>query len=99
MIREFETNNRKVFIIDYSNQKEVEMIANLLDLKGRILNQSSPVLIMTIFNDKSYATPKFMRTAEQATREVMDLVERQALVGLNHPKKIILRGYSLLFRK
>jgi len=99
MVREILVSNKKVFIIDYSNQKEAEMIADVLDLKERIIKQSSPALIMTIFNDKSYATPKFMRTVEQTTREVERLLGKQAIVGLNQPKKLILKGYNLLFRK
>lgn len=98
-IRKITRENKEIFIIDYSDCKESEMITLVSELKRQIFEDNKPVLILSIFNDKCYATPKFVRRAEQETREVMRLIKKQAMVGVNETKKMILKGYNFLFRK
>jgi hypothetical protein len=91
--------DKQIFIVDYSDCKETEMIDLQLDLKNQVLNLNKPVMVLAIFNDKSYVTPKFMRAAEDATRDTLHLLEKQVMVGLSDTKKMILKGYNFLFGK
>jgi hypothetical protein len=88
-----------VLVIDYSNLKEAEMIEKAIAAKDLILTENKPVLLLSIYNDKGYATPSFMRTIEKETRVILHLIEKQAVTGLNDTKKILLKGYNFLFQK
>ncbi len=98
-IEKIEKFFKEVYIIDYSDCKEAEMIGLVTELKKQVVGEGRPILILSVFNDRCYITPKFMRHAEQQTREALHLIEKQAMVGLSETKKIILKGYNLLFRK
>lgn len=88
-----------IYIIDYSNLKEDNMIGLAMKLSEEIKKANQLVRIISTFNDKSYVTPRFMRSVEAITLEVRDLIQGQAVVGLNATKKIILKGYNLMFQQ
>lgn len=88
-----------IFIIDYSDCKEYQMISLVQSLKEQILLFNKTVSVLSVFNDKSYATPTFMRELKAATREVNYLLDREAVVGLSDTKKMILKGYNFFFGK
>lgn len=88
-----------IYIIDYSNLKEENMIGLVMKLSDEVKKTSQLIRIISIFNDKSYVTPRFMRSVEAITREMRDLIQGQAVVGLNATKKIILKGYNLMFQQ
>jgi hypothetical protein len=98
-IEHIKVESSEVYIIDYSDCKEAEMIVLVSQLKEKILTGNKKVLILSIINDRCYVTSKFMRHAEKETGEVLHLIEKQATVGLNETKKMILKGYNFLFRK
>lgn len=98
-IENLKFGNKEVYIIDYSDCKEAEMIALVSQLKMKVLKGNKQVLILSIFNDRGYVTSKFMRHAERETREALHLIQKQAMVGLNETKKLILKGYNFLFKK
>lgn len=90
---------RTIIVIDYRDLTEAEMI-ELVNKSGEIIKMENiPQLLLTCFNDRSYATPNFMRVAEKVTAENLHLIEKSALVGLSETKKILLKGYNLLFRR
>jgi hypothetical protein len=90
-------NKKEILVIDYSNRKEAEMLKRITALGELIKKENKHVLMLAIFNDKSFATPTFMRQNEKVTREVGHLIEKKALIGLNDAKKIILEGQNKLF--
>ncbi len=98
-IEKLTEDNKQIFVIDYSDCKEAEMIALVLELKKQMLSTNRPVMILSIFSAKSYATPKFMREAESSTREVIHLIEKSAMVGLSKTKKMILKGFNFLLKR
>ena len=98
-IERIEANSKVVYIIDYSDCKESEMIDLVIRLKHQIVEGGQSVVILSTFNDGCFATPKFMRHVEEETREALHLIEKQAIVGLSETKKLILKGYNFLFRK
>lgn len=98
-IEKITKDGRDIFIIDYSDCKEYQMISLIQTLKKQVLLFDKPVSILSVFNDKSYATPAFMREIKAATRETIHLLDREAVVGLSDTKKMILKGYNFLFNK
>lgn len=88
-----------MFVIDYSNSPESRMIADVSELKAIILNEQKQVLILSIFNTNSFATPKYVRHVESEIREVEDLIGKQAVVGLTDVKTWILKGVNLWVKK
>lgn len=88
-----------IYVIDYSNLNEDNMIGLVLKLSEEVKKANQLGHFISIFNNKSYATPRFMRSVEAATREVQNLIQDQAMVGLNPTKKIILKGYNLMFQR
>lgn len=96
-IRKITRNNKEIVIIDYSDCKEAEMIDLLSELKRQLLSHNKPIILLSIFNSKSFATPNFMREARVATHETIHLLEKRAMVGLSETKKMILKGYNFLF--
>jgi hypothetical protein len=98
-IEKITSRGKDIYIIDYSGCKESEMIELVSSLKTRIVTEGKRVSVLTVFDDRCYATPAFMRRAEKETQEALSLVEKQAMTGLNETKKMILRGYNFLFGK
>ena len=87
----------EILVIDYTGCKEAQMIQLITKFRELIQTHSKPVLILSIFDDDTYATPAFMRHAELETGEVIRLIEKAAFVGLSQTKKIILQGFNVLF--
>lgn len=92
-------HDQEICTVDYRDLKEAEMIKAASELRQLIAQDNKPVVVLTIFNDKAYVTPAFMRHAEKETAEVLHLLDRVAFLGLSPTKKIILNGYNLLFRR
>lgn len=98
-IEKITMGGRDIFIIDYSDCKEYQMISLIQTLKKQVLLFDKPVSILSVFNDKSFATPAFMREIKTAVRETSHLLDREAVVGLSDTKKMILKGYNFFFGK
>ena len=93
-------NGQEILIIDFSSRKEAEMISMMIEFRSIIIADAKPQLALGIFNDRSYITPKFMAAFRKEKRvEVTPFIKRQAVVGLNETKKIILKGYNLFFNR
>jgi hypothetical protein len=84
-----------IYLIDYSNLNEDNMIGLALKLSEEVKKANQVAQFISIYNDKSYATPRFMRSVEAATSEVQNLIQDQAMLT----KKIILKGYNLMFQR
>ena len=91
--------NKPVFIIDYTNSSESQMIETIKEAKRLIFQKNEPVLILAIFDDKIFITPNFMKVAIHETKEVINLIEKQAIVGLSPVKKLILKGYNFTLNR
>ena len=93
------SGNNELYIVEYSDCKESEMIDLVKEVGKMVIAGGKSVCILSIYNDRSYATAKFMRQVEKETRDALPLIKKQAIVGLNDSKKMILKGYNFLFRK
>ncbi|MBS1554649.1 MAG: hypothetical protein JSU09_06965 [Bacteroidetes bacterium] len=88
-----------VYLIDYSDLKVSEMVELLHEAENMMLEKSLKCCLISVFNDRNFATPLFMREAEKVTLDVDHLIQHQAIVGLNSTKKIILKGFNLLLNR
>src|SRR5687767_516696 len=98
-IEKVTTEGTEIYIVDYSDCKENEMIDLVKEVGRRLISNGRQACILSIYNEKSYVTGKFMRQVEKETREALPLIKKQAITGLNDTKKMILKGYNFLFRK
>jgi hypothetical protein len=92
-------NEQKIFVIDYRGGKEREMIEAVIELGNLIATNTEPVLVLSVFDDKTYVTPNFMRQVEKETAKVIHLIDKVAFLGLSSTKRIILNGYNLFFQR
>jgi hypothetical protein len=86
---------REVLCIDYANLKEAEMLALAEQARQAITTPPDKKLVLTNFSN-CFVTPRFVRHLESITPLVNPWIERNALVGLNKPKMMILKGFNLL---
>ena len=98
-IKEINKPDKYLFIVDYSDCKESEMIAGAKEVGRRIREKNKRVMILSIFNDRAYVTSRFMRVVEKENRDLSHLIDKQAVVGLNRIKKMILKGFNLLLKR
>jgi hypothetical protein len=88
---------KEVLIIDFSNCKEEQMIETLTEARDKVIAEKIPRLMLAIFNEKSFITPKFLHHFNSYKREdVIPYILKQALIGLSEPKKIIVKGVNYL---
>jgi hypothetical protein len=90
---------KEVLILDYSNCKEVEMIKVFDDAKDFIQRVNKKVVTLSIFNNRNFVTPKFVRHLESELREVDGLITRNSVVGLSITQLWILKGINAWYKK
>lgn len=83
--------------MDYADLKEDAMIQLLTRAAQMIREQNEPFLVISIYNERCFITPKFMRVVETVTKDLYHLIKGQAVVGLTPVKKLILKGYNFFF--
>jgi len=98
-VQRLQVNEKEILILDYSSCKEAEMMALATEFMQLALAENKMVLVMTVYNEKGFVTPKVMAHFEKVTSQILHLVDKAALVGLSPTKKIILKGYNLLFNR
>ena len=92
--------DKEILVIDFSGRKEDEMIRMMIEFREIIIAGNKPVLVLGILNEKNYLTSGFMQSFRKVKRnEVTPFIKKQALIGLNDTKKIILKGYNLFFNR
>jgi len=92
-------NGVKIVLVDYSSLREdevIELVSKLLEL---VLSGNERVHILSVYNEKNFITPRLMRHIEKVTKQSVHLIDKMAIVGLTPTKKVILKGYNLIFRK
>jgi hypothetical protein len=83
-VRKITYRDKEIIVIDYSGQKEDEMIQTVSEAIKLIHALEKPALLLSIFNEKNYGTPKFLRYLEaeiKATEEVIFLPEKPQSVS------------------
>lgn len=90
-----EIQGKEIVAIDYSNLKEAGMIALAIEAKAFIMKTDLPKLIINFFHN-TYVTPAYVRHMEKESEAIKKFIARNALIGLNTPKMMILKGFNLL---
>lgn len=98
-IRILNFEKKSIIEIDYSDFKEAGMIKLVDQLEQELLLRNTPQLILSTFNEKNFATSKFMRHAERKTARNIHLINKLAFVGLSSTQIMILKGYNFLFKR
>ncbi len=96
-IRKVTIQGKSILCIDYTGLRESGMMELGTAATQVILNENEPQYILTCFSN-TYATPAYVRHMERNAELVRHLIFRNALVGLNKPKMMILKGFNMVAR-
>lgn len=61
--------DREIMIIDFSDCKEDQMIVLMTEFRNKLIAGKKMELILTVLNEKSYITPKFMKAFREGRSE------------------------------
>jgi len=98
-VRKIFHKDDEITIVDYSGARENEMIATVEAASNRILHEGKETLVLSIFNNKNYVTPKFMRQVEATLKKADHLIVKNAVIGLSSTQQWILKGVNLWYKK
>lgn len=90
-----DVQGHSIICIDYSGCREHEMIALGTLATNYLLACTTPQLTLTNYRN-TFTTPAYVRHMESKAVLVKHLIARNALVGLNTAKIMILKGFNLL---
>ncbi len=86
---------KEVLIVDYTDLKGQAMIEIFEEAKDLFLSENKHYVALSLFSDKSYVSPSFIRHIEQELIKVEMLLDKQAVVGISTVQKWILKGLNL----
>ncbi len=99
-IRNIVAKGREILEVDFSNCKDAKMIDVLMDARKLLINGKKKQLVLALFNEKNFLTPKFMEHFRSDQREeAIAVIERQAIVGFNEVKRQIINGYNIIYNR
>jgi len=84
---------KTILVVDYAGCKEEEMLELAAKAKAWIMTGENSKLVISRYSNM-YITPRFVRFFENETNEVKPYLLRNALIGLNEPKKLILKAFN-----
>ena len=90
-----DVQGHSIVCIDYSGCREPQMIELGTLATDYLLSCGTPQLTLTNYKN-TYTTPPYVRHMESKAPLVKHLITRNALVGLNTAKIMILKGFNLL---
>ena len=91
--------NKEILIIDYSNCKEHAMIDLVTAARELIMKENKYVLLLSILNERTYATPKFVRHVEKELRAAEPLIVKNAVTGISVVQQWIVKGINLWHKR
>lgn len=92
-IKSIVLQGKSIIVVDYAGCKEDEMLALAALAKEAVKSEGTLKLVISRYSNM-YITPRFVRFFENETNEVKPFLKKNALVGLNEPKKIILKAFN-----
>jgi hypothetical protein len=97
-IQKITFNGKTIIYADFQGLKEQAMMDQVDEIVRILIEENKPQLMCYVYNEKNYATPKYMRHLEEATKKGKAFVDKSVIVAeLNWPKRVILKAYNLLF--
>lgn len=82
-------------VMDYAHCKEAEMLSVIDQSREIMLKRDKPIHLLSKA-DHCYATPVVVRHAERTVSEYKHKLSKQAIIGLNLPKRMIVKGFNFL---
>lgn len=99
-IKRVTLRGKEILEVDFSNSKEDQMIEILMEARRILISENKKQLVLALFNERNYLTPKFMdRFRMDQREEAIKVIEKQAIVGFNETKKQIIKGYNVIFNR
>jgi hypothetical protein len=99
-IQKINYNGKTIIHVDFTGLKEQGMIDHVDKVVEILLAENKAQLLLYEYSKSNYATPKYMRHLEEATKKVIPFVGKSVIVAeLNLPKRLILRAYNLVFNR
>ncbi|GCC52855.1 hypothetical protein SanaruYs_30940 [Chryseotalea sanaruensis] len=92
-IRVINIQGHSIIVVDYAGCKEDEMLALAALAKEAVKADGTLKLVISRYSNM-YITPRFVRFFENETNEVKPFLKKNALIGLNEPKKIIVKAFN-----
>ncbi len=90
--------DKEILVVDYSSSKEAEMIDIVTQARNIVVSEGNMVRLLSMFDEKNYATPKFMRHVEKELFTLEHRIERHAVTGLTTVKLMILKGLNMMLK-
>lgn len=97
-LRFFEQGNKNILEINYARLSEQEMIDLITEAAAWVKRKNVPIYVVAI-HERNYIRPGFVHHAKSVTGEILHLIRKMAFVGLTPTQSLILKGYSIFFRK
>jgi hypothetical protein len=99
-IQKITHNGKTVIHANFIGLKEQAMMDQVDEVVKILFAENKGQLLLYEYNKKNYATPRYMRHLEEATRKAMPFVKKSVIVAeLNWTKKVILKAYNLMFNR
>lgn len=96
-VRKIQHNDKEVLVVDFSDCRGDSMIEIFERAKSLALAEDKHVVVLNIFNNKTFVSRKFMRHIEQHLLAVDRLIDKQAIIGLSTIQDWILKGMNLWY--
>jgi hypothetical protein len=97
-VRLMRYKDREILVIDYSGCKGEKMIGQVDRAKALLLSENRSFPILSIFDNKTFVSPEFMRHIEKNVPELETFIEKQAIVGISTVQEWILKGMNLWYK-
>jgi hypothetical protein len=93
-VREINVYGQDIIWVDYEGCKTPEQMIQIFDeAMGFLLKKNERSLMLTSFKNASIL-PLFLYHLQEQTPHVAHLIKRNAFIGMNKSKKMVLKGIS-----
>lgn len=97
-LRKIVHKNKEILVLDYSDLKEGDMIELVSAARALIQQENKPVLVLSIFNRKNYASRKYIRHLEKELRQIEPLIAKNTVTGISEIQRWIVKGINLWYK-
>ncbi|MBX2900277.1 MAG: hypothetical protein KF775_11535 [Cyclobacteriaceae bacterium] len=94
-VRKIIHRNREIIVIDYSGYSGGVLIEILNEAQSLILSEKKKCAVLSIANNKTFASSPFIRHLENIFPNVAPLIEKQAIIGITPVQAWIVKGINL----
>lgn len=92
-MRRIDYRGKKIYLMDYSGLKEVEMIA-LTNQHAEVVVREAKESYFIANYDNTYGTANYMKAAHAFTQVTKPFIPKGAFLGIHGPKVALLKGVT-----